>query len=73
MPTLRIKALPRRGQTQYRASEAHAATVRVDTAWEAIVEQLSGPALGRSAARPDTEYAWARRLSMHINRPPKCR
>jgi hypothetical protein len=61
MPTLRIKA---RLLRRLRTSE--------DPTWTAIVEQLLATKSNREPyeARPDTEYKWARRLGMHINRPP---
>jgi hypothetical protein len=64
MPPLRIKALFRRRR---RTSE--------DPTWQAIVEQLVATRSNREPyeARPDTEYNWARRLGMHINRPRKRR
>jgi hypothetical protein len=67
MPTLRIKALFRR---RHRTSNLQA-----DPAWQAIVEQLLATASNREPyeARPDTEHNWARRLGMHVNRPPKGR
>lgn len=73
MPTLRIKAQPRRAKTQSPPLDENGATVPANLAWEAIVEQLSASASTRAGAPPDTEYAWARRLGMHINRPPKRR
>jgi hypothetical protein len=64
MPTLRIKARFRRRR---RTSE--------DPTWKAIVEQLLATPSNREPfeARPDTEYKWARRLGMHINRPRRRR
>jgi hypothetical protein len=50
-------------------------TPPADATWQAIVEQLlAAPSDPEpSEAQPDTEYAWARRMGMHINRPPKRR
>jgi hypothetical protein len=44
-----------------------------DANWQAIVKQLLATPSNREpyGPRPDTEYNWARRLRMHINRPPR--
>ena len=45
-----------------------------DTSWEAIVEQLRAtPSDGEPDQPPESDYAWAGRLGMHINRRPKRR
>lgn len=44
----------------------------LDATWEAIVAQLLATPSDRQPhqAQPEREYAFARRLGMHINRPP---
>jgi hypothetical protein len=51
------------------------ATAPADATWQAIVEQLLATPSDHEPyeAPADTEYAWARRLGMHINRSPKRR
>lgn len=46
-----------------------------DATWQAIVEQLlaTPPDHEPYEAPTDIEYAWARRMGMHINRPSKRR
>lgn len=45
---------------------------RLEAAWEAIVAQLRAtPSEGHADEPGAPEYAWARKLGMHINRPPK--
>jgi hypothetical protein len=50
-------------------------TPPADATWEALVEQLLATPSDPKPyeAEPDNEYAWARRLGMHINRAPKRR
>ena len=42
----------------------------LDVSWEAIVAQLRASPTGAQPDEPDAgcEYAWARRLGVHINR-----
>lgn len=64
---------PRGVHTQPPPLAVSSLTAPADAAWEAIVEQLLGTPSRHEAyeAQPDTEYAWAQRLGMHINRAPR--
>lgn len=85
MPTLRINARFRRRprtldsargpRTGPRVPRVDTPTSAADAGWQAIVEQLRAIPSNSEPyeAWPDTEYKWARRLGMHINRPPKRR
>lgn len=55
--------------------DARSVTARTEGAWQAIVEQLlATPAHDHpDEAQLAPEYAWARKLGVHINRPPKRR
>lgn len=44
----------------------------LDVSWEAIVAQLRAtPAEGHANEPDPPEYEWARKLGVHINRPPR--
>jgi hypothetical protein len=69
---------PRTGPVvQTQSASPRVATLKppADATWQAIVEQLlaSPPDHEPYEAPAETEAAWARRLGMHINRPPKRR
>lgn len=68
----RVAGAPQRRTRPAAADSPVLPDASLDASWEAIVAQLRAtPAEGRADEPAAPEYAWARRLGMHINRPPK--
>lgn len=68
----RTPHVPRGNADAAAAPEVVPSHASLDASWEAIVRQLRASPAERHANELDPpEYEWARRLGMHINRPPK--